>query len=519
MVAGTEDYANMERFLSLLGEDVGPVAITPDTLFDGVKMESTRSTLRRVAIVFAGRIPTEEEYQSIRTGGLTSLRAGIRGLMEGPEFHDFLIRASNDRLFTDRDLEEQIIPRDGLFVDLTNKFYRLIEEAGGDPMNAPEAWEWRGKAQYGAGRAPLELIAHVVENDLPYAQILTGDYIMANPMAAEAYGAPTSYEDPSNPLEFKPSEIVSYYRDDDSKETEIAYDTFTILHVLNPGNLLTFYPHSGILNTTVFLRRYPTTATNRNRARARWTYYHFLGLDIEKSASRTTDPVALADTNNPTMGNTACTVCHSVMDPVAGAFQNYGDEGLYRDQWGGLDSLDGFYKNEFAAARQTIEVNAPRTEPHIISISAQLKAGKERLSLHPRFDPPRAEGSEIWWHMGIDHVVLRDSNGTVVRHMELQELIEEQELCGNPEQSDDHYVPWFCTQNVILDVPADGTYDVEVVLWFDGQHQGVTTQRRFLDISLGGYVEGDAWYRDMRTPGFKGELVSCPINYFKYAVH
>ena len=116
------------------------------------------------------------------------------------------------------------------------------------------------------------------------------------------------------------------------------------LRVIDPGNLSTDYPHAGILNTTVFLSRYPTTPTNRNRARARWTYYHFLGLDIEKSASRTTDPVALADTNNPTMNNSACTVCHRVLDPVAGAFQNYGEEGFYRDERGGQDSLDEFYK-------------------------------------------------------------------------------------------------------------------------------------------------------------------------------
>ena len=67
-------------------------------------------------------------------------------------------------------------------------------------------------------------------------------------------------------------------------------------------------------------------------------------MDIEKSASRTTDPVALADTDNPTLKNAACTVCHRVLDPVAGAFQNYGENGAYREAWGGLDSLDGLYK-------------------------------------------------------------------------------------------------------------------------------------------------------------------------------
>ena len=39
-------------------------------------------------------------------------------------------------------------------------------------------------------------------------------------------------------------------------------------------------------------------------------------------------------------------MCHSVLDPVAGAFQNYSDAGLYKHNWGGLDSLDEFYKRE-----------------------------------------------------------------------------------------------------------------------------------------------------------------------------
>ena len=99
LASGTEEFSNMERFLGLLeGEAVGPVAITPANLFDGVKMESWRSTLRRAAIVFAGRIPTEEEYASIRGASVAEFRAAIRNLMQGPEFHEFLIRASNDRL-------------------------------------------------------------------------------------------------------------------------------------------------------------------------------------------------------------------------------------------------------------------------------------------------------------------------------------------------------------------------------------------------------------------------------------
>ena len=512
VASGTEEFSSMQRFLGLLaGEEVGPVTLTPANLFDGVKMASRHNILRRAAIIFAGRIPTEEEYESIRGASADGFRAAIRNLMQGPEFHEFLIRASNDRLLTDRDLEAQVIPRSGEFVAYTNKFYRLIEEAGGDPEDAPAAWYWRDRVQYGASRAPLELIAYVAENDLPYTQVVSADYIMANPWAADAYGASTVFDDPDDVHEFRPSEIVSYFANHESKQVRIAIEKFTIAHVTDPGDLKIDYPHAGVLNTTAFMLRYPSTATNRNRARSRWTQYHFLGLDIEKSASRTTDPVALVDTNNPTLHNPACTVCHRVLDPVAGAFQNYGDIGLYRDQPGGLDSLDRFYKVGFAVAEETLEVVAPRGDPHVVTMRAYLTGGnsrKARLSLRPRFDPLRPEGSEIWWHMGIDHVKLRDASGTVLQHLELQDLVEEMELCGPTDQRDDYYVPWFCSQDILLDVATAGDYEVEVVLWFDAENRDGDTadRRRLLDVSLGGHIEGDTWYRDMRHPGFDGAM-------------
>ena len=347
--AGSDDFANMETFLSLLGygEDSGP-DLSPETLFDTVTMASPGKTLWRSALIFGGKIPTREEREAVDNGTEEDLRTAIRNLMTGPGFHQFLIRASNDRLLTDRHLGESVIGSfQTRFVDVANLNWTKVMEARDrgfiDNWDDREWVLWWRSIQLGFVRAPLELVAHVVENDLPYTEVLTADYIMANPMASEAYGASTQFEDIEDRLEFRPSEIVSYYRDDDSKVSESMLGIGD--RVLDPGNLITDYPHAGILNTTVFLLRYPTTPTNRNRARARWTYYHFLGLDIEKSASRTTDPLALADTNNPTMNNSACTVCHRVMDPVAGAFQNYGEEGHYRDEWGGQDSLDDFYKD------------------------------------------------------------------------------------------------------------------------------------------------------------------------------
>ena len=287
--AGSEDFAHMERFLRLLGEEVSSVALTPQTLFDTVKMAPWRKTLRRAAIIFAGRNPTEEEYAAVAEGGWGELRTTIRGLMTGPQFHEFLIRGANDRLLTDRN--EFFIPTGEFLVAFYNERYRRKEIAHttGDHRYSGE---WEDGVRYGARRAPVELIAHVVENDLPYTEILTADYIMANPMAATAYGASTRFDDPEDVHEFKPSRIESYYRKGDGFETEFN-PVIDAERVVDPGSLHTDYPHAGVLNTMTFLQRYPTTATNRNRARSRWMYYHFLGLDIEKSASRTTDPVAL----------------------------------------------------------------------------------------------------------------------------------------------------------------------------------------------------------------------------------
>ena len=345
--SGTAEFANMERFLRLLDGATAGTTISPETLFDGVTMASPARTLRRAALIFAGRTPTQEEIDSVRDGSATSLRQAIKGLMQGKGFHAFLIRASNDRLLTDRHLFSVFDLRTETdFVDLANLQWRAAEEAirrGYERAIDDPAYEaWEAQTQYGLARAPLELIAHVVENDLPYTEILTADYIMANPFAAKGYGASTRFDVPVSQSQFRPSKIVNYFRSDYSKTSEfdVRYGT----RIINSGSLDTTYPQAGILNTRVFLRRYPTTASNRNRARARWTLFHFLGVDVERLAARPTDPAALTDTGNPTMRNPSCTVCHAVMDPVAGAFQNYDEGGAYKSAFGGADSLPDSYK-------------------------------------------------------------------------------------------------------------------------------------------------------------------------------
>ncbi len=203
-------------------------------------------------------------------------------------------------------------------------------------MNNGELWQAKN---YGLSRAPVELIAYVVENDKPYTEILTADYTMVTPLTADTLNA--QLEDPWEQAvvyngeytefhkEFRPAKNFGTFNSPPGAEVCIPIQGGDCY----PSSWEPFeWPHAGVLNTMAFLQRYPTTETNRNRARARWTYKFFLGLDVEASAARTTDAAALADKNNPTLLNPACTVCHQTLDPVAGAFQNYAEAGHFQDQ-------------------------------------------------------------------------------------------------------------------------------------------------------------------------------------------
>ena len=509
--AGSSDFANMEWFLQLLaGGDTATASLTPATLFDTVRLAPHWKTLRRAALIFAGRLPTDEEYAAVEGGDESDLRTTIRGLMAGPEFHEFLIRGSNDRLLTDRDTGAIIDDNEPHFVDYTNESYRRKKaaDASGD---WGKFWNWRNAAQFGFRRAPLELIAYVVENDLPYTEILTADYIMANPWAAKGYGASTRFDDPEDPREFRRSRIVTYYRKGDDMQREYD-DDLVALYVPDPGSLSTVYPHAGILNTNAFLNRYPTTATNRNRARARWTYYHFLGLDIEKSASRTTDPVALADTNNPTMHNPNCTVCHTVMDPVAGAFQNYSDDGYYKHASDGVDSLDRLYKVGVARAVEAESWEERQTLAWRLPLTAGVETLRVLFTNH-FWDEAAEEGGQLY----LDRLDVVDGDGNVVDSKEFEDLaapVAHWGACGEARSTRggarDHLLLWGgwldCAMFIDVRVPVGGVHDAEVVAWSDGPDERYFSDSGFADMSVTakGYQEGDTWYRDMRLPGFDG---------------
>ncbi len=344
LAVGSADYNNLQNFLdALINGGVTTTVSTDASFFKGVSELGSTQTLRRAAIIFAGRAPTSAEIAAVENGDENTLRSTIRSLMTGDNFHDFLIEGANDRLLVRGTNDSTFLDGGGIFPNFTNTWIDLSLSSL-DKYGTPFDFDTNrfvNGVDRGLRDSPLELIAYVVENDKPYSEILTADYMMTNSVAAFAMNGTGTFPNPEDYSDFQPVTLDKYYAwSQDVVREEVV--ELQMMKVVTPGSLSHDFPHAGVLNTQSFLFRYPTTATNRNRARSRWTYRYFLDTDIEASAPRTTDPVALADTNNPTMNNSNCTVCHATLDPLAGAFQYYADEGHYLSN--GYDSLDNFYK-------------------------------------------------------------------------------------------------------------------------------------------------------------------------------
>jgi hypothetical protein len=408
---GSADYNALDTFLSAIEGRAPVTATTSPTaeFFKGVTLQSNLKTLRRAAILLAGRAPTAAEQATVASGGDAALRATLLGLMQGTNFHEFLKHAANDRLLVRGVLLPPIQICELCFPTYSAESYKVHEQAF---LTSKPRYQYKfaDRVKYGEVEAPLELIASIVENDRPYSEILTADYMMVNVDTDLVTNASATFSANAPVTEFKQARITEYYRQDAS--TRIRNETRFHFNILEfPGNLRGAYPHVGVLNDMAFLNRYPTTATNRNRARARWTYFHFLGVDIEQSAQRTTDPVALADTNNPTMNNPNCQVCHEIMDPVAGAFQHYGDDGFYLSSFGGMDALDQFYKRPEtgttayrAGDTWYRDMRAPGFNGTAANTTDTLRWLAGQIVADPRFSPAAVR---FWWPSVIGSELLK----------------------------------------------------------------------------------------------------------------
>ncbi|HET8706459.1 MAG TPA: hypothetical protein VFM46_09170, partial [Pseudomonadales bacterium] len=96
--------------------------------------------------------------------------------------------------------------------------------------------------------------------------------------------------------------------------------------------------HAGLLTDFMFVRRYPSTSTNRHRALARAVYKIFLDTDLlalgQQGAS------VPAGVRYPSRTESSCVGCHRIMDPMAQTYYQWSDKG-YKDINGTSDSNAG----------------------------------------------------------------------------------------------------------------------------------------------------------------------------------
>ena len=326
-------YRILDRFvrrtLPRTGEPVPDVATSDynaPPFFDGVTMITPQRLLRRVTLSLAGRLPSAAELAAVEQGGSAAIDPILDSIMREDAFYTRLKEGFNDIFLTVgiEDNAETLLSYHHF--EKTRLWYQDY-----DFSHLPEAerqragWKMADVYRDALLREPLELIEYIVRNDRPFSELATADYIMVSPYTARGYGMfeelKSQFKNADDPFEYIPAKLHALTgRDGKTQESATG-----------------LYPHAGFLSMFHYLRRYPSTETNRNRLRARMFYQHFLGIDIMQLAQRSTDASAVAAKYEiPTMQAPDCVVCHRTIDPVAGIFQDFnfeGELGPRKDGW------------------------------------------------------------------------------------------------------------------------------------------------------------------------------------------
>jgi hypothetical protein len=352
-VVVTKDSAQA-KVLTTLGDRVGGLATWIPTehdrlleenhaaLFEGTSMLSPTQLLRRVTLSLAGRLPTNQELSLVATGGMAGLDKLLPLILDEPAFYERLKEGYNDILLTRgiEDNAETLLSYDHF--EKSRLWYQDYD-LNDLPESERERARWKLADVYRDAllREPYELILYIVRNNRSFTEVITADYMMVSPYTARGYGIyeeiKDQFRDPKDPFEYIPAKLKAL-RGRDGKVQETATG---------------WYPHSGLLSMFHYLRRYPSTETNRNRLRARMVYQHWLGIDVMALAPRSADASAVAAKHAiPVMQAPDCVVCHRTIDPLAGLFQNFNfeghigprKEGWYTDMFG-----PGFEREAIAA--------------------------------------------------------------------------------------------------------------------------------------------------------------------------
>ena len=204
--------------------------------------------------------------------------------------------------------------------------------------------------------------------------------------------------------------------------------------------------------------------------------------------------------------------------PSAGAFQDYGDDGLYKDQWGGMDSLHQLYKED-RGTKLNVKAESWQDRETLtwpLVLAAGVQTVKVTFANDFWDEATRQEGAIF-----IDRLVILDAQGRQVKSVEFEDLEPPVKAnggrCGrmsrNPATGREDHIRLsssnrLCVWRIDVEVPALDVYTTEVIAWSNGYHEQYRPDGYGrLVVSANGYEEGDTWYRDMRSPGFSDEQV------------
>jgi len=231
---------------------------------------------------------------------LTRVSLDLRGVrpsldeLEAVEADPAAVEGYIDSFLQDERLTERIVSMwSEIYLTRQDEFELEAEDYGWDETDEPAF-------VLGVGEEPMRILARVVTEDLPYTELVTGDWTVLNEVVGLAW--PTDYP------EGETGNRVVHYTD---------------------GR-----PAAGVLATNSMWWRYMSNGTNYNRGRANAISKLFLCTDyLEKSIEFDRDVNLLDEgaVNEALKTNPGCYACHASLDPFASflfGFHYYDYDGL-----------------------------------------------------------------------------------------------------------------------------------------------------------------------------------------------
>ncbi len=325
----------MALILALLGCDTHEVTPTPAAP-ELVPLDPARLA-RRTSLDLRGVLPSIAELDAVEAD--PSALAGLRAeWMTGRGFED---------RFTDL-LAERWLTRVDEF---------LVYSAEYEPLRDEETIEYA--FERAMADEPLRLMAHVAANDLPWSEIVTADYTLANGILASIW-----------PIDHPGGDDWAVSRYTDGR------------------------PAAGVLASNGLWIRYYTTDANKNRRRAAVVADLLLCQDyLQRPVDFDAGDTISGDPEEALRTNPYCLGCHSSLDPLAVLLF-----GFYTSNSYNVDDISTYHPEREQLGPQSVGV-----EPAYYGTPVSGLAGLgQAIAADPRFDRCTTETmAALYWRRGV----------------------------------------------------------------------------------------------------------------------